>query len=663
VKPAGGPHGAWAVQREFVPRREPGRPACPARVSPLEPRQDPEAASARWPRARVIASEAMFSCPQCGSPGPPGSRCPAHGALLVAPYVDPMLGTRLGPFRVEKLLGQGGMGQVYLGVQPEIGSRVAIKVLSHQCAHQPDLVDRFFAEARAVNLIRHENIVNVIDLAMLPDGRPYIVMEYLDGDPLSRVIADHGPLPLGTLAQFIQDVLRALAAAHAASVIHRDLKPDNIFVSPSGRAKVLDFGIAKLHTGSGIGPTQTGSVLGTPQYMAPEQALGHPVDARSDLYAVGVILYVATTGQLPIHGATLYELLRNQVEQYPASASSMRLDLTPPYEAVIMQALAKDPAQRFQTAAELGAALHYASQTLGPEAFRPLRSGAPESSSGWSTPSQGAVTHGDSARGSMTPPGGDGGQGRPPRSGSPHAWQAPREPSWKVASTASVTPVPRRARKERKGNQRFALIVVLLGLGGFSTLWIGAFVLSAWLQYRGVEQLAATVHGGSLAHASGIAMNDFDVSGFLPEAQSRARSIYEDAELVAIYAWGVYPSGKADLTLGSELMVTYQFNSPSRSKRPAGTPLGVDPKYACKAQVLVHPSTGLLAQPMDGWECEEPVLGLPRCTAQQIWQKAIQQGAPASNAVASLQYAQHEGGRAWLLMVEDVFTAWIPDAC
>ena len=236
----------------------------------------------------------MHVCPECGArEGEPGF-CPADGAAL-ATLSDPLLGETLGSYRVVRLIGRGGMGSVYLAVQPSIGSRVAIKVLSRECTDRKDLVERFFAEARAVNLIRHETIVNVLDQAMLPDGRPFIIMEYLDGAPLATLLEDsinaRTPLPLGGLARLAVEVLDALGAAHAKNIVHRDLKPDNIFVAPSGRPKVLDFGIAKLSDG-GIGSaTRTGSLLGTPHYMSPEQAAGKVVDHRADIYAMGVILY------------------------------------------------------------------------------------------------------------------------------------------------------------------------------------------------------------------------------------------------------------------------------------------------------------------------------------------------------------------------------------
>ncbi len=230
--------------------------------------------------------------------------------------VDPLIGSQIGAYRIESLLGIGGMGRVYKAVHPKIGSRVAIKVLSRECSDRRDLVERFFAEAKAVNVVAHENIVNVLDLAVLPDGRPYIVMEYLDGAPLSSLISQarsEGPMPIGAVVRLAVEVLDALSAAHAKGIIHRDLKPDNIYVSPAGRGKVLDFGIAKLHPELGGSATHTGSLLGTPQYMSPEQAAGRPVDARADLYSMGVILFECVTLQKPFLGDSLFDLLKKHI--------------------------------------------------------------------------------------------------------------------------------------------------------------------------------------------------------------------------------------------------------------------------------------------------------------------------------------------------------------
>src|SRR5215475_5813304 len=174
----------------------------------------------------------MFVCPECGASQAGPGNCPADRWPLAPAGDDGLLGTAVGAYRVARLLGVGGMGRVYKGVQPQIGSRVAIKVLSRECTDRRDLVDRFFSEAKAVNLIRHESIVNVLDLSMLPDGRPYIIMEYLDGVPLSMLIDQsitrRMPMPLGGLARLTAEALDALGAAHAKGIVHRDLKPDNI---------------------------------------------------------------------------------------------------------------------------------------------------------------------------------------------------------------------------------------------------------------------------------------------------------------------------------------------------------------------------------------------------------------------------------------------------
>ncbi|MDX2087057.1 MAG: serine/threonine-protein kinase [Kofleriaceae bacterium] len=310
----------------------------------------------------------MFVCPECGAAQPAPGSCSTDGAQVRPVGDDALLGTTVGAYRVARLLGVGGMGRVYKGVHPNIGSRVAIKVLSRECSERRDLVERFFAEARAVNLIRHESIVNVLDLATLPDGRPYIIMEYLDGAPLSGVVEvarlRAQPLPLGGLARLAAEVLDALDAAHGKGIVHRDLKPDNVFVTPSGRAKVLDFGIAKLSDTPLGSATRTGSLLGTPHYMSPEQASGRPVDHRTDIYAMGVILFECATGQKPFNAESLFDLLRKHIEAPPPSPRALRPDLPVPLEQVILTALAKAPEARFANAKAMSMALQQATQQL-----------------------------------------------------------------------------------------------------------------------------------------------------------------------------------------------------------------------------------------------------------------------------------------------------------
>ena len=306
----------------------------------------------------------MFVCPECGYSQATFAACPTDKAALADRGDDALLGTTVGLYRIAQVIGTGGMGRVYKGVHPQIGSRVAIKVLSHECSERKDVVERFFSEARAVNLIHHENIVNVLDLASLPDGRPYIVMEYLDGSSLGEVIGRATILPLGGIARMATEVLAALAAAHDKGVIHRDLKPDNIILSPTGRAKVLDFGIAKFQPEFGAAQTRDGSILGTPEYMPPEQAQGRTLDQRADLYAMGVILYECVTGQRPFEAEAMFELLRMQVEDEPVPPRRLRADLSAGFEHVILTAMRKDPARRFASATAMANALAHATTEL-----------------------------------------------------------------------------------------------------------------------------------------------------------------------------------------------------------------------------------------------------------------------------------------------------------
>ncbi|MFN0247580.1 MAG: serine/threonine protein kinase [Kofleriaceae bacterium] len=292
---------------------------------------------------------------------------------------DPLLGTEVGRYRIERLLGEGGMGAVYLAEQPMIGSRVAIKVLSQECARSPELLERFFAEARSVNLIRHENIVSVLDLARLPDGRPYIVMEFIEGQTIGQIIratiAQGQRVPIGGIVQVAVEMLSALGAAHALGIVHRDLKPDNVLVTAEGHAKVLDFGIAKLAPGlNQHSPrTRTGALLGTPSYMAPEQISGTgQVDPRTDIYAAGVVLFEAITGTQPFVGETLFDLMRAHMEHAPPSPRERRPEMPLAFEHVILTALAKDPARRFQSAGAMAQALRQAAQELQADQWRSL---------------------------------------------------------------------------------------------------------------------------------------------------------------------------------------------------------------------------------------------------------------------------------------------------
>jgi len=268
---------------------------------------------------------------------------------------DPLIGSLIGRYRVERLLGAGGMGRVYLAVQPQIAARAAIKVLS---TSDRQLVERFFAEARAVNLIAHEAIVKVFDLAELPDGRPYIMMELVDGEPLRDILA-RGVPPLAGVLSVMLDVLAALDAAHAIGIVHRDLKPENIMVTAQGRGKVLDFGIAKLtpELVSGVALTKSGVRIGTPPYMSPEQIRSLPVDPRSDVYSLGIVLYEAVTGVHPFEGSNDLAIMLRHLDDLPEPPSRVRPELPAALDALIAQAIAKSPDQRFSSARAMAAAI------------------------------------------------------------------------------------------------------------------------------------------------------------------------------------------------------------------------------------------------------------------------------------------------------------------
>jgi tRNA A-37 threonylcarbamoyl transferase component Bud32 len=276
---------------------------------------------------------------------------------------DPLLGMVVGSFRLIRKLGDGGMGSVYLGEHTLIGSKVAVKFLHEHLASNEPLVQRFLAEARAVNLIGHENIINIFDMSVLPPKRHYLVMEYLEGQPLSSCLRQ--PMAPPEAVAILTQVCDALQAAHAHGVIHRDLKPENIFLIRRERTphfvKVLDFGIAKL-LDRHLAPAQTslGTLMGTPEYMAPEQWTGQPVDGRTDLYALGIIAYRLLTGRRPFSGEGLGELLQAHLSHVPLSPHGVNPAVPAALSDVVMQAMARRPEDRFQSAAELRAALERA---------------------------------------------------------------------------------------------------------------------------------------------------------------------------------------------------------------------------------------------------------------------------------------------------------------
>ncbi|HUS67108.1 MAG TPA: serine/threonine-protein kinase [Kofleriaceae bacterium] len=358
----------------------------------------------------------MAQCPKCKVSYPEAvRRCPADGTLLgvsaataktvsatdregwrtaaalaqhettpapvpeeALPAADPGLlpGDKVGEYQVTGTLGAGGMGTVYQGVHPLIGKKVAIKVLNAGLSQDGSMVQRFVQEARSVNQIGHRNIVDIFAFGQLPSGRHYFIMEYLPGKSLRTRLAE-GPLAYAEAFSVIGDVCEALAAAHAEGIVHRDLKPDNIHLveAKSGErtVKLLDFGIAKLlkhdDTVAAQHQTRSGVPMGTPLFMSPEQCLGKPVDARTDIYSLGVIMFEMFTGQLPFAGASYIETVNGHLSQPPPKPTELA-DIPDALERVILHCLQKDAAARPQTVTALRAALAEVATGMGAEVRR-----------------------------------------------------------------------------------------------------------------------------------------------------------------------------------------------------------------------------------------------------------------------------------------------------
>jgi eukaryotic-like serine/threonine-protein kinase len=272
-----------------------------------------------------------------------------------------MIGAAVGNYVIVSKIGEGGMGAVYVAEHSRLGRKVAVKVLLPHLGRDPQVVARFFNEAKAATEIKNEHIIDVLDFGELPDGSSYIVMEWLEGRSLSALIAQDHRISIERTAHIARGISKALAAAHAHGIVHRDLKPDNIFlVARDGDpdfVKVLDFGIAKLAIAdAGDVRTQAGAIMGTPYYMSPEQCNGVEVDQRTDVYALGVILYQMLTGILPFTSPRLAELLVAQATQKPAPLRSHDPSIPPSIESAVLQALEKDPDRRFNSVEALARA-------------------------------------------------------------------------------------------------------------------------------------------------------------------------------------------------------------------------------------------------------------------------------------------------------------------
>src|ERR671932_350287 len=258
-----------------------------------------------------------------------------------------------GRYKILRKLGAGGMANVYLAEDQELGRRVAIKILNERHANDEQFVERFRREAKNAAGLSHPNIVSIFDRGEA-EGTYYIAMEYLDGRSLKELISTRGPAPINVAVDYARQILAALRVAHRQGLVHRDIKPHNVLVDGEGRVKVTDFGIARA------GPsqmTEEGSIIGTAQYLSPEQAQGAPVTPASDLYSVGIVLYEILTGTVPFGGESPVELAMKHLSKVPEPPSRIRPEVPRDLDFVVMRALAKPPSERYQSADEMDADL------------------------------------------------------------------------------------------------------------------------------------------------------------------------------------------------------------------------------------------------------------------------------------------------------------------
>jgi serine/threonine-protein kinase len=322
----------------------------------LEFAEAPREPTPKAPRATICATCAQHFSPETRF-------CPFDGHALVPaadwdPANDPLLGTVIDQrYQVERVVGGGGMGLVYAVCHTKLGKRFALKALRADLASEPEVAQRFIQEARTAAAVEHPGLVETTDFGHLPSGQPYFVMEFLEGESLSQTLRRTGPLPVSRALEITRQAAAALFAAHEHGIVHRDVKPDNIHLGSSDgaqdRVKVVDFGLARVAGASRR--TKSGVVFGTPHYMSPEQASGDATDQRSDIYALGAVMYEMVCGRPPFEADTYMGVLSQHLYNAPTPPTEIRPDtpLLREVEPLILRCLEKDPASRYQTLKEL----------------------------------------------------------------------------------------------------------------------------------------------------------------------------------------------------------------------------------------------------------------------------------------------------------------------
>jgi eukaryotic-like serine/threonine-protein kinase len=349
-----------------------GQPGAPEpSTPPWAPAPDQAGGPQTLPSQDLAATMRLIPVP------PPTTPPPSVASITTPPRIP---GERyIGKYRVKGELGRGGMGAVYLAEQPGLGREVAIKELIPSAASDPTALKRFLQEAQVMARTSHPNLVQVHDMELMGSIN-YLVLEFVRGRSLREWI-NQGPMPPPQVFAVMHGILQALDYAHRHAIVHRDMKPENVLISDEGMVKVADFGIARLTDDSAVGgtATKTGTTVGTPQYMSPEQVASSKVDGRSDLYSTGIVLYELVTGQPPFTASDAdgpFTLMAKHVQAPPKPPSVFRPGLNPELEQIILKSLAKRPEDRFQTGQEFDAAIAHVADQMCPGWQRSLEPGA-----------------------------------------------------------------------------------------------------------------------------------------------------------------------------------------------------------------------------------------------------------------------------------------------